>query len=126
MAQLMYKTEAAERERVMVTTVDKVIERQNRPTGQIRPGRGGGFSAGFLAGMVLCCDILAILLSGVVLYAVHPGDLSRGLTHDLTVVAVFGVLAVLVLHSTGLYHFTAIVEPKRVVLRIGAALVAIF
>src|SRR5690348_9412284 len=119
MAQLMYKTEAAEQRGGMVTTVDKVIERQNRPTAQVHPGGGGGFSAGFLAGMVLGCDIVAILLSGVAMTLVYSGGLSRGLAHDLTAVGVFGVLAVLVLHSTGLYHFTAIVEPKRIVFRLA-------
>jgi Undecaprenyl-phosphate glucose phosphotransferase len=129
MAQLAYKTKskaASEREDGVAMTTHKAIEAGNSTAGPAHLGRSSAFSAGFFAGTVLVCDIFAILLSGLLMHGVYSGDFTRDLGRHFAAVGVFAVLTVLMLNTTGLYHFTAIVEPKRQVLRIGAALVGIF
>lgn len=110
-----------------MATVDKVIERHTRRLDQSRTGRGSStFSAGFFAGIVLVCDVVAIMVSGFAIYALHGGEIVGHIARPFTALALFAVIAILVLHSTSLYHFTAIVDPKRQLARIAIALLAVF
>lgn len=110
-----------------MATVDKVIERQARRLDQSRAGRGSGsFSAGFFAGIVLACDVAAILVSSLVIYFFHGAEIVEYIARPFAALALFGVIAILVFHFTGLYHFTAIVDPKRQLFRITIALLAVF
>jgi Undecaprenyl-phosphate glucose phosphotransferase len=127
MTQLAYKIEgAAEQADSVATTIDNAIERKKRRADQPRPGRSSAFSAGFFAGIVLGCDVLAILLSGIVIHGLYTGDIARDFTRHIVAVTLFAVLATLVLNSTGLYRFAAIVDPKRQVFRIAISLLAVF
>jgi exopolysaccharide biosynthesis polyprenyl glycosylphosphotransferase len=111
----------------------KVIEMPDRAPVRAEPlaermqnARGGSFSAGFFAGIVLACDVLGIVLCGLAGHILYSGALPRTLLQHSMVVALFGVLAVLALNSAGLYHFAAIVAPTRQITRIAATLIAIF
>jgi polysaccharide biosynthesis protein PslA len=89
-------------------------------------GRGGAFSAGFFAGIVLVCDILVILLAGVVTHLLHADQAPHGLQRHMMAAGLFAILATLAMNSTGLYHFAAIANPKRQILRITAVILAVF
>jgi Undecaprenyl-phosphate glucose phosphotransferase len=111
----------------VATTIDKAIERPNhRRNGGARHGRSSPFSAGFFAGIVLGCDIVAILLSGIVIHGLYTGYFAQDFGRHLVGVTLFAVLAALVLNSTGLYRFAAIVEPRRQVFRLAVAMLAVF
>jgi len=116
---MLHPRQPSEKDRLVVVGQDSRWER--------RSGRGGSFSAGFLAGLVVACDILSIVLCGLgshALYSEQP--LAENFTQHTTAVGLFGLLAILALNSTGLYHFAAIVSPHRQIFRIGATLLAIF
>ena len=93
----------------------------DRPT-----GRGGAFSAGFFAGIVLACDVVVIVFSGVVTHLLHSDQVAHDLTRHVTAAILFAVLATLVMNSTGLYHFAAIANPKRQIVRITAVILSVF
>jgi Undecaprenyl-phosphate glucose phosphotransferase len=109
-----------------MAAAEKVIERASVHGDQVRHSRGGEFSAGFFAGIVLLCDIAGIILCGVASHVAFTRGMSEGLSRHLMAVALLGVLAILALHSTGLYHFAAVVDPRRQILRISATVFAIF
>lgn len=89
--------------------------------------RGGSFSAGFFAGLVVACDVLSIMLCGLASHAVYSsGNFGDNLAQHSMAVGLFGVFAILALNSTGLYHFAAIVGPHRQIPRIAATFLAIF
>ena len=87
---------------------------------------GSAFSAGFLAGLVLVCDVVAILLCGVLGDVVYARGGTDTFAQDLAAVGLFGAFTILALKSTGMYHFAAIVAPSRQALRITALLLSIF
>ena len=93
----------------------------DRPT-----GRGGAFSASFFAGIVLACDIVVILLSGVVTELLHADQAASDPPRQMMAVGLFAVLATLAMNSTGLYHFAAIANPKRQIVRITAVILCAF
>jgi len=128
MTQLAYKVEraAAEKTSSVATTMDKVTGPDERRSVRPRPGRSSSFSAGFFAGLVIACDLAAILLSGLVIQALYTGDLTQNLGRHVVAVTLFGVMTALVLNSTGLYRFAAIVEPKRQVFRIAVSVLGVF
>jgi Undecaprenyl-phosphate glucose phosphotransferase len=82
--------------------------------------KGSAFSAGFLAGLVMLCDIVAILLCGVLGHLVSPAWGTLTFAQHMAAVGLFGVLTILAFKSTGMYHFAAIVAPSRQILRISA------
>src|SRR5262245_39836480 len=107
MTRLAYKLEekaGARQAKRVATTLDKAVERQDHGRRQARPGRSGAFSAGFYAGIVLACDVLAILLSGIVIHGLYTGDFAHDFGRHLVGVTLFAVLATLVLNSAGLYR----------------------
>ena len=88
--------------------------------------RGSAFSARFLAGLVLFCDVGAILLCGLLSQALYPNESAHTFAQHIAAVSVFGAFAILALKSSGMYHFAAIVAPGRQVLRVTALLLVIF
>ena len=101
-----FETDGATGQKEGMATIEKVIERETRRFDQVRLGRSSAFSAGFFAGIVLACDVLAILLSGISVHGLYTGDIQHDIVRHFAAVGLFGVLAILVLDSTGLYHFT--------------------
>ena len=97
-----------------------------RARGAVVQSHGSSFSAGFLAGLVLFCDVVAILLCGVLGYVLSPLAVTHTLIQHLAAVSLFGAFTILALKSTGMYHFAAIVAPSRQALRISALLLLIF
>ena len=91
-----------------------------------RSDQGRAFSVGVLAGLVLVCDVVSILLCGVIGHLIYPGEGAHTFAQYLAAVGLFGAFAILALKSMGLYHFAAIVAPSRQVLRIAALLLLIF
>lgn len=83
-------------------------------------GRGGAFSAGFFAGIVLVCDVAVIVSSGAVTHLLHADQAAHDLTGHMMAAGLFAVLATLAMNSTGLYHFAAIANPNRHKIRIAA------
>lgn len=90
------------------------------------PSQGSSFSAGFLAGLVLACDVAAIVLCGVFGHVLSPLADTHTLVQHLAAISLFGAFTILALKSTGMYHFAAIVAPSRQVLRISALLLLSF
>ncbi len=109
-----------------MASVVKILEDGSHRFDPARPGRNGAFSAGFFAGTVLACDILAIALCGVMAHMFFAGAVPQDAFRNFMAVSLFGVVAILALNSAGLYRFAAIVQPKRQVFRIALPLVAIF
>jgi len=88
--------------------------------------RGSSFSARFFAGLVLVCDVVAILLCGLLSQSIYSHEGSQTYAQHLAAVSVFGAFTILVLKSSGMYHFAAIVAPGRQILRITVLLAVIF
>ena len=118
----------------MTMLVQKVEDAQSEPDRGAAPvgahdsilqHQGSAFSAGFLAGLVLVCDVAAILVCGVLGHVIYPSG-SFTFAQHLAAVGIFGAFTILALKSTGLYHFAAIVAPGRQVLRIAGLLLLIF
>lgn len=97
-----------------------------RARGTIVQSQGSSFSAGFLAGLVLVCDVVAILLCAVLGHVLNPLAGTHTFAQLLAAVGLFGAFTILALKSTGMYHFAAIVAPSRQALRIAALLLLIF
>jgi Undecaprenyl-phosphate glucose phosphotransferase len=97
-----------------------------RARGAVVQSQGSSFSAGFLAGLALACDVVAIFLCGVLGYVLYPFADAHTLGQHLAGVSLFGIFTVLALKSTGMYHFAAIVAPSRQTLRISVLLLLIF
>ena len=86
---------------------------------------GGAFSAGYIAGLVLICDIIAILLCGVLSHIVSPIEGTHTMSQHMAAVGLFGVLTLLAFKSTGMYHFAALVAPAGHALRISALVLVV-
>jgi len=124
----------------MATFVRKVEEREqvkpdrgaapsgsaSRTQDSIGQAQGSAFSAGFLAGLVLVCDVAAILLCGVAGHFLYPSGPDFTFAQNLAAIGVFGAFTILALKSTGMYHFAAIVAPGRQAFRIAGLLLLIF
>jgi Undecaprenyl-phosphate glucose phosphotransferase len=107
--------------------------RETKPDGSsprahdsLRQDQGSAFSAGFLAGLVLVCDVVAILVCGVLGHVLYPSGATYTIAQHLAAVGLFGAFTILALKSTGMYHFAAIVAPARQALRLAALLLLIF
>lgn len=74
----------------------------------------------------MLCDIIAILLCGVLSHIVSPTEGALTLAQHMAAAGLFGVLTILVFKSTGMYNFAAIVAPARQALRISALVLVIF
>ena len=90
------------------------------------PRPGAALSHGFFAGIVFLCDVASILLCGLVFHVLYFGNLTHNFQQNFTAMLLFGLVCVLALHATGLYRFTAIVDPKRQVLRICVIFAGVF
>lgn len=88
-------------------------------------GPGSAFSAGFFAGLVVVCDIVAIMLCGILSHLANPVEGTHTLSQHMAAVGLFGVLTVLAFKSTGMYHFAAIVATRRQAFRLTALILVI-
>jgi Undecaprenyl-phosphate glucose phosphotransferase len=105
---------------------DNVAHLKPRPPDGFSNDGGSAFSAGFFAGIVVCCDVLGIVLCGIASHLLHANQVDHEFMRHFMAAALFGVLAILAMNSTGLYHFAAIANPKQQALRISSILVAVF
>src|SRR5690606_34007777 len=106
MTQLARRLEEAPSNHSDMATAEKIIQRESH-LGELARG-GSGFSAGFFAGIVLFCDIAGIAMCGLASHLFHTGEATHDFLRHATAIALFGVLTLLALNSTGLYHFAAI------------------
>src|SRR5947207_3108665 len=87
---------------------------------------GRAFSAGLLSGLVMACDVVAVLVCGVAGHVVYPENETHTLAQQLAAVGLFGAFTILALKATGMYHFAAIVAPSRQIVRITALVISVF
>ncbi len=102
------------------------VTQATRRSETAKSDRGGAFSAGFFAGIVVWCDLLAIALCGIAAHLLHAKHVDHAFSRHFMATALFCVLTILAMKSTGLYHFAAIVNPKQQALRIATILIAVF
>lgn len=105
--------------------VTRVVETPDVAQNENRRSQGSAFSAGYFAGLVVLCDIIAISLCGILSHIASPTEGIHTMAQHMAAVGLFGVLTILAFKSTGMYHFAAIVAPVRHALRISALVIVI-
>jgi Undecaprenyl-phosphate glucose phosphotransferase len=90
-----------------------------------KPPVSAAMSQQVIAGFAVIIDAALIIGSGLALY-VALDRAGVDFRSYLAALGAYALTAVLALHAAGAYRFTAVMEPTRIVARVGAVCIAVF